>query len=99
MRTRGDKYWGWADPALHSQSHEEALGDGTSIDVQVRLSRTGVTQMFIGVYGSAGMAIYEEAFNSRPNESMTRALAWGVDKARRMAEQRVANSQPLALKA
>ena len=59
--------------------------DGTHIDVQVRLSRTGSTQMFIGVYATSGMAIHEEAFDSRPGESMTRALAWGVGRARRIA--------------
>lgn len=34
--------------------------------------------MFIGVYAPSGMAIHEEAFDSRPGESMTRALAWGL---------------------
>lgn len=41
--------------------------------------------MFIGVYASCGMALHEEAFNSRLGESMTRALAWGVGCARRLA--------------
>ena len=41
--------------------------------------------MFIGVYASSGMALHEEAFDSRPGESMTRALAWGVGRARRIA--------------
>ncbi|AFK67200.1 hypothetical protein YSA_00780 [Pseudomonas putida ND6] len=31
------------------------------------------------------MALHEEAFDSRPGESMTRALAWGVGRARRLA--------------
>lgn len=85
MRVRGDVYWTWADPTLHHRTHEETLDDGTYIDVKVRLSRTGSTQMFIGVYASSGMAIHEEAFDSRPHESMTRALAWGVGRARRVA--------------
>lgn len=38
--------------------------------------------MFIGVYAPSGKSVYEEAFDSRPNESMTRAMAWGVTKAR-----------------
>jgi hypothetical protein len=71
-------YWDWADPSLHNRSHDEILDDGTHIDVQVRLSRTGNTQMFIGVYAPSGAALHEEAFDSRPGESMTRALAWGV---------------------
>lgn len=86
MRIRGEVFWSWADPTLHHRSHEETLSDGKIIDVQVRLSRTGTTQMFIGVYAPKGIALYEEAFDSRPGESMTRALAWGVGRARRIAE-------------
>ncbi|WP_230388091.1 hypothetical protein [Pseudomonas guariconensis] len=85
MRYRGDVFWSWADPALHHRTHDETLDDGTHIDVQVRLSRTGSTQMFIGVYAPTGMALHEECFDSRPNESMTRALAWGVGYARKLA--------------
>lgn len=85
MRIRGEAFWRWADPALKHRSHDETLDDGTIIDVQVRLSRTGSTQMFIGVYGPSGMALHEEAYNSRPGESMTRALGWGVGLARKLA--------------
>jgi hypothetical protein len=35
------------------------------------------------------MALFEEAFNSRPGESMTRALAWGVARARHIAAEGV----------
>ncbi|HEN8706686.1 TPA: hypothetical protein U8209_003167 [Pseudomonas putida] len=87
MRIRGDIFWGWADHTLHHRAHAETLSDGIFIDVQVRLSRTGTTQMFIGVYALSGMAIHEEAFDSRPGESMTRALAWGVERARRIANE------------
>lgn len=85
MRIRGDAFWNWADPTLHHRTHDETLNDGRTIDVQVRLSRTGGTQMFIGVYARSGMVLYEESFDSRPGESMTRALAWGVGHARRIA--------------
>ncbi|MDM3887026.1 hypothetical protein QSV36_15745 [Pseudomonas sp. BCRC 81390] len=85
MRNRGEVFWEWADPTLHHRTHNETLSDGTYIDVQVRLSRTGKTQMFIGVYAAGGMALHEEAIESRPGESMTRALAWGVGRARRIA--------------
>ncbi|WP_416466916.1 hypothetical protein [Pseudomonas sp. LFS044] len=85
MRIRGDLFWAWADPMLHHRTHDETLSDGTFIDVQVRLSRTGNTQMFIGVYAAGGMALHEEVFDSRPGESMTRAMAWGVGRARRIA--------------
>ncbi|WP_010212541.1 hypothetical protein [Pseudomonas sp. R81] len=87
MRNRGDVFWGWADPELHHRTHDETLNDGTTIEVQVRLSRAGQTQMFIGVYAECGMALHEEAINSRPGESMTRALAWGVGRARRLATE------------
>lgn len=82
MRQRGDVFWGWADPVLHSRMHVETLDDGTLIDVQVRLSRTGATQMFIGIYDGCGVALHEEAYEARPGETMTRALVWGVGRAR-----------------
>ncbi|MEJ5863542.1 hypothetical protein [Pseudomonas farsensis] len=85
MRIRGDVFWAWADPSLHHRTHEETLDDGTYIDVQVRLSKEGCTQLFMGVYAASGMALDEEAFDSRPGESMTRALAWGVGRARLIA--------------
>lgn len=97
MRIRGDVYWQWADLNLHHRVHDETLDDGTFIDVQVRLSRTGSTQMFIGVYAASGAALHEEAFNSRPGESMTRALACGVGRARRIATEGLAATEKLAV--
>lgn len=87
MRIRGSAYWEWADPTLHCRTHDEELSDGTSIDVQVRLSRVGATQLFIGVYVASGQALYEEGIDCRRGESMTRALAWGVGKARNIGEK------------
>lgn len=86
MRIRGEVFWEWADPELHSRTHDETLNDGTFIDVQVRLSRAGKTEMFIGIYAPDGMALHEEAIDSRPGESMTRVLAWGVGRARQLAD-------------
>lgn len=91
MRIRGKVFWGSADPTLHHRTHEETLDGGRTIDVQVRLSRIGNTQMFIGVYASCGMALHEEAFNSRPSESMTRALAWGGGRKATSSEWFVSN--------
>ncbi|WP_028693640.1 hypothetical protein [Pseudomonas cremoricolorata] len=85
MRIRGDQFWSWADPNLHHRRHDETLSNGTCIDVQVRLSRTGATQLFLGIYAVSGAALHEEAFDARPGESMTRALAWGVARARAIA--------------
>lgn len=96
MKIRGDVFWSWADPTLHHRSHDETLEDGSVVDVQVRLSRTGNTQMFIGVYAASGMAILEESFDSRPGESMTRALAWGVGRARQAAAEGVPEAQSVS---
>ncbi|PYB79693.1 MULTISPECIES: hypothetical protein [Pseudomonas] len=85
MRIREETYWQWADVQLHSRSHDEELSDGTSIDVQVRLSRVGATQLFLGLYARDGKALLEEYYPSRPGETMTRALVWGVDRARALA--------------
>jgi hypothetical protein len=82
MRIREETYWEWADAQLHSRSHDELLSDGTNIDVQVRLSRTGATQLFLGVYASHGKAMVEEYYKSRPGETMSRAMVWGVNRAR-----------------
>ncbi|POZ99555.1 hypothetical protein C4E44_34410, partial [Pseudomonas sp. MWU12-2312b] len=82
---RGDTFWAWADPELHHRIHDELLNDGSLIDVQVRLSRAGKTEMFIGIYGPDGMALHEETIDSRHGESMTRVLAWGVGRARQLA--------------
>ncbi|MDF2792395.1 MULTISPECIES: hypothetical protein [Pseudomonas] len=96
MRIRGDVFWNWADPTLHHRSHDETLDDGTTMDIQVRLSRTGNTQLFIGVYAGTGMALHEEAFDSRPGESMTRSLAWGVGRARCLATNQQAAERQVA---
>ncbi|CAG8863743.1 hypothetical protein PS627_00681 [Pseudomonas fluorescens] len=85
MRIREETYWRWADAQLHSRCHDEELCDGTSIDVQVRLSRVGATQLFLGLYARKGAALVEEYYPTRPGESMTRALVWGVDRARALA--------------
>ena len=85
MRIREETYWQWADAQLHSRCHDEELSDGTSIDVQVRLSRVGATQLFLGLYARGGKALLEEYYPSRPGETMTRARGWGVDRARAQA--------------
>ena len=85
MRVREETYWQWADAQLHSRCHDEALSDGTTLDVQVLLSRLGATQLFLGLYAGDGRALLEEYYPARPGETMTRALVWGVDRARAMA--------------
>lgn len=93
MRIRGEVFWEWADPQLHCRTHEERLGDGTLLDVQVRLSRVGTTQLFLGIYSVDGTMIQEEGYDSRPGESMTKAMVWGVQRARRLASEQAEHSQ------
>lgn len=82
MRNRGKVYWDWADPAIHVRTVNERMPDGTLLDVQVRMSVFWETQLFVGVYAQKGMMLFEEAFDSRPGETMTMALEWGLNKAR-----------------
>ncbi|WP_456015726.1 hypothetical protein [Pseudomonas fluorescens] len=82
MRNRGKVYWDWADPAIHVRTVNERMPDGTFLDVQVRMSALWETQLFVGVYAQKGMMLFEEAFDSRPGETMTLALEWGLNRAR-----------------
>lgn len=82
MRNRGKLYWDWANPAIHVRTLNERMPDGTVLDVQVRMSVFSETQLFIGVYAQKGMMLFEEVFDSRPGESMTMALEWGLNRAR-----------------
>lgn len=85
MPNRGCKFWEWADCALHHRSHDEKLSDGTTIDVQARLSRDGHTQMFMGVYGPDGALLAEEYYPCLQNETISRALVRGAERARFLA--------------
>ncbi len=96
MWQRGETFWQWADPTLHHRTHVEALEGGNTIDVQVRLSRTGTTQLFIGIYAPQGQMLFEEAFDSRPGETMTRTLLWGVSKAKAINETNLDSRMPKA---
>jgi hypothetical protein len=86
MMRRGSKYWHWADCELHCWLHDEVLRDGNLIDVQTRVSRKGRTQLFIGVYDKNGWPVFEESHHHLPNDTMTTALAWGVGRARVIAD-------------
>jgi hypothetical protein len=88
MRNRGPVYWNWNDAQLNTTAHEEELDNGTKIDVRARISRSGGTQMFIGVYLLDGRILSEEAYDCAPGESTTRALVMGTQKARAVATGR-----------
>lgn len=82
MRKRGKVFMDWADPSLHTRSVDERQADGTLLNVQVRMSLLGRTELFIGVYGVDEEMLFEEAPESIPGETMTAALARGLDRAR-----------------
>lgn len=82
MRNRGKVFWDWADAALHTRSVDERQPDGTLLNVQVRMSLLGRTELFVGVYGTNGKMLFEETPDSLPGETMTHALARGLDRAR-----------------
>lgn len=82
MRIRGSVYWKWADPEIHFRNKDERFSDGIFLSVQVRTSRAGETQLFLGVYGQQGAMLLEESFDSRPGETMTQAMAWGFQRAK-----------------
>lgn len=71
MKRRGKTYRNWCDPILHRQTHEETLDDGTCLEVQTRLSRTGATQLFVGVYRADGTVLCERAYAQRAGEQLT----------------------------
>ncbi|WP_456016616.1 hypothetical protein [Pseudomonas fluorescens] len=91
MRTRGQIYWNWADPELHCRNHDERLPSGILLNIQVRLSKTNQTQLFVGIYGQTGMMIFEDGFLDRPGQTMSQALVWGLDFARERVSQSVPN--------
>ena len=82
MRERGAVYWAWADQYLHVRNHDEHLADGRSINVQVRHSMRGETQLFVGIYDLSGEVITELSYDSRTGETMTRAMDWGLQWAK-----------------
>jgi hypothetical protein len=82
MRARGQKYWAWATADLHVRNYDERVSDRALINVQVRHSPQTGTQLFIGVYGEKGVMLFEEIYESRPGETMTQAIEWGIERAK-----------------
>jgi len=85
MRNRGPIYWNWSDVKLETRTHAEELDNGTKIDVQARISRTGGTQLFIGVYLIDGRVITEEVYDCAPGQTVAHALVSGTQRARAVA--------------
>lgn len=87
MRIRGENFWSWADSPMPARTNDEILTNGNQIDVQARLSRTGDTQLFLGVYDRAERMIVEEAYESLPGKTITKALIFGTQRARTIGAQ------------
>ena len=84
IKQRQRVFWDWADCELHSRC-QDGVVVGVQIDVQVRASRAGKVQLFIGGYDSDGRMVFEEYYKERPGQTMTSALEWGVARAERLA--------------
>ena len=82
MRRRGTKFWLWTNMQLPLHTHEEVLSNGLHIEVQARVSHEGITQVFIGVYGTHGWAVCEESHDRHAGEHYCAALKWGAQRAR-----------------
>ncbi|MFK0309692.1 hypothetical protein ACIQUF_00465 [Pseudomonas sp. NPDC090233] len=81
MRNRGTVYWEWANPELHFRNYDERLSCGTLINIQVRVSKENVTQLFFGVYGEKGLMLLEENHPACQGQTMTAAMAWALQRA------------------
>jgi hypothetical protein len=45
------------------------------------MSSIGVVQLFVAAYARSGEMLFEEYYKSRPGETMTQALDWGIARA------------------
>ncbi|WP_085717728.1 hypothetical protein [Pseudomonas sp. B28(2017)] len=88
IKQRQRVFWDWADCQLHSRSQGVVCGNGIQVDVQVRTSREGTVQLFIGGYEPNGLMVFEEYYKERSGETMTVALNWGCARAERLAVER-----------
>ncbi|MFJ3366543.1 hypothetical protein [Pseudomonas sp. NPDC086251] len=88
IKQRQRVFWDWADCQLHSRSQDGIFGDKIQVDVQVRMSRSGTVQLFLGGYAESGEMIFEEYYKDRVGETMTAALNWGYARAERLAVEK-----------
>jgi hypothetical protein len=82
MRHRGAKFWLWLNKQLPVKTYEDALNDGRQIEVQARITLEGMTQVFIGIYDSRGVVVYEDFQDRSFREPLVSALRWGASRAR-----------------
>lgn len=81
MRTRGDVYWQWAQPGIHFRNYDERIECGRLINIQVRISKDAVTQLFFGIYEKSGEMLLEEYYPDCRGQTPSRAMAWALDRA------------------
>lgn len=81
MRNRGSTYWEWANPDIHFRNFDERLSCGSLINVQVRLSKESVTQVFVGVYDAKGNMLLENYYPDCRGQTLTIAMAWALQQA------------------
>ncbi|MCY1412095.1 hypothetical protein D9M71_274930 [compost metagenome] len=85
MKVRGQKFSDWENCQLHCCHHGEILEDGQEIDVQVRLTPNGVTQVFLGIYAACGTMHFEEMHEASNSQTMAQAMQWGICRAKALA--------------
>lgn len=88
MRQRGSCFRNWSKSPLRASVHEEVLDNGTQVETRARLSTTGGTQLFIGIYKDKGACICEELYMTLAEHNITRAVTVGKQRARAIAAGR-----------
>jgi len=86
MHMRGPSYYQWADSRLPNVFHMEEYRYGTKIDVAVRCSPSGCTQLFYGLYERDGTRLYEEYIEKFPSNTTEDAMKWGIGRARALVD-------------
>ncbi|MFG0849583.1 hypothetical protein ACF8R4_08340 [Pseudomonas sp. FYR_2] len=66
---------------MHFRNYDERLPCGTLINIQVRVSKENITQLFFGIYGPKGLMLLEENYPERKGQTMTAATAWALQRA------------------
>ncbi|MEB0108279.1 hypothetical protein [Pseudomonas sp. MH9.3] len=81
LRNRGQKFWDWVKPDIHCRYKDERAADGSMINVQVRTAASGAIELFVGVYTTNGMMLFEDSYSSPLGQTMTQAMEWGFENA------------------
>lgn len=85
MRRRGIAYAAWEDIRPVALRYDEDFGSGLALEVRVRASATGATQLFIGLYNSEHPRPFEEYYPCLIGKTIDHALSLGILRGRRLA--------------